>query len=95
MPSSVARFAQDGNGDGIIDLFDPADAVASLSNYLALHGWKRDSTIPQKIKVLRRYNNLAIYANTILALSEKIREIPGRPAVNRPLPKPSAVVSQR
>ena len=69
--------------------------MASLSNYLALHGWKRDSTIPQKIKVLRRYNNLAIYANTILALSEKIREIPGRPAVNRPLPKPSAVVSQR
>lgn len=95
MPSSVTMFAQDGNGDGIIDLFDPADAVASLSNYLILHGWKKDSSLSQKIKALRRYNNLAIYANTILALAEKIREIPGRPAVNRPLPQPSSVISQR
>ncbi len=95
MPSNVILFGQDGNEDGIVDLFDPADAVASLSNYLVQHGWKKDMTIAQKIKVLRRYNNLAIYANTILALAEKVREIPGRPAVNRPLPRPSAVVSQR
>ncbi len=95
MPSNVILFGQDGNEDGIIDLFDPADAVASLSNYLVQHGWKKEMTIAQKIKVLRRYNNLAIYANTILALAEKVREIPGRPAVNRPLPRPSAVVSQR
>lgn len=88
MPSNLPRYAVDGNGDGIVDLFAPADAVASLSNYLARHGWKRDMSVAGQITVLRRYNNLAIYANTILALAEKIREIPGRPSVNRPLPQP-------
>ena len=72
----------------------PADAVASLSNYLARHGWKKDMSIPEQIKVLRRYNNLAVYANTILALAEKIREIPGRPTVNRPLPQPPTMISE-
>ena len=51
-------------------------------------------SIPEQIKVLRRYNNLAVYANTILALAEKIREIPGRPTVNRPLPQPPTMISE-
>ena len=93
MPSNLSRYAVDGDGDGIVDLFAPADAVASLSNYLARHGWKKDLAVPEQIRVLRRYNNLAVYANTILALAEKIREIPGRPTVNRPLPKPPTIIS--
>lgn len=93
MPSNLPRYAVDGNGDGVVDLFDPADAVASLSNYLARHGWKEGMGVQDQIRVLRRYNNLAIYANTILALAEKIREIPGRPAVGRALPRPSALAA--
>ncbi len=84
---SVVWNAVDGNQDGIIDLFNADDAVHSLSNYLKGHGWKKDMSVAEQIKVLRRYNNLAIYANTILALSKKVEQIPGRPAVNRPLPK--------
>lgn len=94
MPSNLPRYAVDGDGDGIVDLFAPADAVASLSNYLARHGWKKDLSVAEQIKVLRRYNNLAVYANTILALAEKIGEIPGRPTVNRPLPKPPTMISE-
>lgn len=94
MPSNLPRYAVDGNGDGVVDLFAPADAVASLSNYLARHGWKRNMSVAGQIAVLRRYNNLAIYANTILALAEKIREIPGRPSVNRRLPQPPTMISQ-
>lgn len=87
MPSNLSRFAVDGNGDGVIDLFNGADAIHSLSNYLKRHGWKENMTVAEQVKVLRRYNNLAIYANTILALAKKVEEVPGRPAVNRPLPK--------
>ena len=93
MPSNLPRFAVDGDGDGIIDLFAPEDAVASLGNYLAKHGWKTGLSVAESIKVLRRYNNSATYANTILALARLIREIPGRPAVNRPLYRPSTAVS--
>ncbi len=89
MPSNLAPYADDGNEDGIIDLFNPADAIFSLSLYLSKHGWKEDTTaIADRRKVLKRYNNLNIYANTIMALAEKIAEIPGRPTVNRPLPLP-------
>lgn len=89
MPSNIGVYAVDGNEDGIIDLFDPPDAVASLSNYLAKHGWKSTMTVPEKVKVLRRYNNLSVYANTILALAEKIKSIPGRPTVHREYVRPT------
>ncbi len=72
MPSNIDKFGVDGNNDGIINLFDPADAIASASNYLYKHNWKTNSSISAKQKVLRRYNNLTIYANSILALSERI-----------------------
>lgn len=87
MPSNISRFAVDGSDDGVIDLFAPADAVASLSNYLVRNGWKPGMSQAEQRKILKRYNNLNIYANTILALAEKINTIPGRPQVNRPLPK--------
>jgi membrane-bound lytic murein transglycosylase B len=37
-PSSL-EVAVDGNGDGRIDLFDPADAILSVANYLVTRGW--------------------------------------------------------
>ncbi len=72
MPSNIDKFGVDGNNDGIINLFDPADAIASASNYLHKHNWKTSSSIASRQKVLRRYNNLTIYANSILALAERI-----------------------
>lgn len=43
MPGSIRRFAVDFDGDGHIDLRNsPADAIGSVANYLARHGWQRD-----------------------------------------------------
>jgi membrane-bound lytic murein transglycosylase B len=42
MPSSLARWAVDFDGDGRIDLAgSPADAIGSVAHYLADHGWAR------------------------------------------------------
>ena len=42
MPSSILRFAQDGDGDGHIDLERSVpDTIASVAHYLAAHGWVR------------------------------------------------------
>lgn len=43
MPSSALEFAVDFDGDGLPDLCadDPTDALASIGNYLAKHGWTR------------------------------------------------------
>ncbi|MBO6002824.1 MAG: lytic murein transglycosylase [Mailhella sp.] len=72
MPSNIAKRGMDGNKDGRIDLFNVSDAVASLSNYLRKSGWQTDSPLDKKVKVLRSYNAMDIYARTILALAETI-----------------------
>ncbi len=41
MPSSLARYGVDADGDGRIDLWDSLpDILASTANYLAAHGWQ-------------------------------------------------------
>ncbi len=76
MPSNIARYATDGDGDGRIDLFHAPDAILSLSNYLYIHGWKPGLSLRAQVKVLHRYNAMNIYAHTILALAKNIRQLP-------------------
>lgn len=70
MPTNIAHYGADGDGDGVVNLFTVPDAVASLSNYLAQHGWNKAATRAQKQKVIKTYNRIDIYANTILGLAE-------------------------
>ena len=76
MPTNLPRYAVDGNQDGVIDLFQVDDAVASLSNYLHKNGWKNGLSLARQTKVLRSYNAMDIYARTILALAKTIRQLP-------------------
>ena len=46
LPSSRRRFAIDFDQDGRIDLAtSPSDAIGSVGNFLAGHGWERDAPI--------------------------------------------------
>jgi len=45
MPSNYRRLAVDGDQDGHVDLFKPADAIFSVANYLAHHGWKNGQPV--------------------------------------------------
>ncbi len=40
MPSSFLQWAVDFNGDGRRDLWNAEDAIGSVANYLAQHGWQ-------------------------------------------------------
>ena len=41
MPSSLARYGVDADGDGRVDLWNSLpDILASIANYLAAHGWQ-------------------------------------------------------
>jgi membrane-bound lytic murein transglycosylase B len=40
MPGSFLKWAVDLNGDGQRDLWHPVDAVGSIANYFAEHGWR-------------------------------------------------------
>ena len=76
MPSNIATYGADGDGDGKVDLFTVPDAVASLSNYLAKHGWKPGLPRTRQHQLLMAYNHADIYANTILALSDMVNGAP-------------------
>ena len=89
MPTNISRFAEDGNGDGIIDLFNAPDAILSLSRYLSLHGWRKGLTLDEQVKVLMRYNKMLKYAHTILALAKTIDNL------GKPMPKKQTVAKKK
>ena len=72
MPSNIEPYGADGDNDGVIDLYTPADAIASLSNYLHKFGWKAGIDEAAQHAVLRKYNKSDTYANTILGLAAVI-----------------------
>ncbi|MDO5483491.1 MAG: lytic murein transglycosylase [Desulfovibrionaceae bacterium] len=77
MPSNIPMYGADGDGDGRVDLFTVGDAVASLSNYLVRHGWRKGLSYAQQQKILMRYNKSRVYADTILALADLVTKSAG------------------
>ena len=46
MPTSIAQWAKDEDGDGRIDLWNSLpDISASVANYFAAHGWQKDQPV--------------------------------------------------
>jgi membrane-bound lytic murein transglycosylase B len=74
LPSSYLRFAVDGNGDGRVSLYDPADAIASAANYLRGHGWRPGITYAQQRQVVWAYNHSDAYIDTVLTIAGRIEE---------------------
>ncbi len=74
MPSSILAYASDGNLDGRIDLFDHADAAASIASYLKHFGWHPDIDREKASKVIFRYNRSRYYVDTILKISDLLKE---------------------
>ncbi len=72
LPSSLNKWAIDANGDGKYDLFDYSDAIFSAANYLKKHGFS-DTENDQR-KSLFAYNHSTRYVNTIMLLSEKVKQ---------------------
>lgn len=53
LPSSIQQFARDGDGDGLIDLHEnPADAIASVGNFLKLHGWQAGEPVRLRVALV-------------------------------------------
>ena len=73
MPSNVLKLAKDGNNDGKINLFDHADAIFSVANYLKHHGWKSGIARQKQHEVLFKYNHSNYYVDTLLKISDKLK----------------------
>ncbi len=55
MPDSLLAYGVDGNQDGVVDLYNPADAIPSAANFLARHDWAADH-----VKALAGYYGSAV-----------------------------------
>jgi membrane-bound lytic murein transglycosylase B len=73
LPSNILPYGVDADHDGHIDLFTKADAFYSIANYLREHGWKCTMDKLGQRQVILRYNKSSIYANTVLAVAQKLK----------------------
>ena len=52
MPSTYLKYAADGDGDGVRDIWkNPMDVMSSIAVYLAAEGWKRELTWGREVEV--------------------------------------------
>jgi len=73
LPMNYFAFGTDGNGDGRISLYQPADAAASAARFLASYGWKPGIKHAKKRQIIWHYNRSDAYIDTVLALATNIR----------------------
>ncbi len=73
MPTSILAYAQDGDKDGGVNLFNHADAIASIANYLKRHGWQPGIPREKQEKVIHAYNPSSYYVNTILKVADALK----------------------
>ena len=69
MPSNILLFAKDGDNDGSTNLFDHADAISSIGNYLKHYGWYPGIKGKKAYHVIYHYNHSRQYVDTILKVS--------------------------
>ncbi len=54
IPGSYRHFAVDFDGDGVADILDnPVDAIGSVANYFAEHGWQHGAPVVERAVRLR------------------------------------------
>lgn len=75
IPSSCLSYAVDGNGDGLIDLYDVKDAAASVANYLKVNGWRAEMDRGAREKVIWSYNHSQLYCATVVELAYRLRDV--------------------
>lgn len=73
MPTNAYKMAKDGNGDGRRNLYEHADAIASVAYYLKYHGWKPGISSKKQHRMVLHYNNSDVYANTVLKIAKKLK----------------------
>ncbi|MCP4114442.1 MAG: lytic murein transglycosylase [Desulfobacteraceae bacterium] len=73
MPSNALTLARDGNDDGRVNLFEHADAIHSIANYLKHFGWEPSVTRQKAHKILYKYNHSNYYVDTLLKISDQLK----------------------
>ncbi|MDQ2089073.1 lytic murein transglycosylase [Marimonas arenosa] len=75
LPGNALKYGVDGNGDGRIDFYNQADALASTANYLRQKGWKPGQGYQKgqpNYRVLKEWNAATVYQQSLAIMGVKI-----------------------
>ena len=75
LPGNAKKYGVDGNGDGRVDFYNQADALASTANYLRQKGWKPGAGYQEgqpNFAVIREWNAAKVYQQAIAIMGAKI-----------------------
>jgi membrane-bound lytic murein transglycosylase B len=72
LPRSYLWYAVDGDQDGHVSLYHPADAIPSCAHYLQQYGWRAGLSRSAQRNVIWGYNRSAAYIDTVLWLADEV-----------------------
>lgn len=75
LPGNALQYGVDGNGDGRVDLYSQADAMASTANFLRRKGWKPGQGYQEgqpNFRVIKQWNAAGVYQKAIAIMAAKI-----------------------
>lgn len=75
LPGNILAYGQDGNGDGVLDLTNLVDAMASTANFLRAKGWQPGVGFQEgepNFAVIREWNAATVYQQAIALAAARI-----------------------
>jgi membrane-bound lytic murein transglycosylase B len=73
MPTSILAYGRDGDDDGMVDMLNHADSMASVANFLKSHGWHQGQERQKAEKIIYHYNHSTYYVSTILKIAKLLK----------------------
>lgn len=83
LPRSYLWYGVDGDADGRVSLYDPADAIASCARYLQHYGWRAELSRRERRNVVWGYNHSDAYIDTVLWVADEVESPTPEPARTR------------
>ena len=75
LPGNALKYGVDASGDGKVDFYNEADAMASTANYLRQKGWQPGKGYQEgqpNFKVIEEWNAATVYQQAIAIMGAKI-----------------------
>ncbi len=75
LPGNALRYGVDGDGDGQVDFYDLADALASTANFLRAKGWQPGKGYQEgepNFAVIQEWNAAGVYQKAIAIMAAQI-----------------------
>lgn len=75
LPGNALAYGVDGNGDGVVDLANQVDALASTANFLRAKGWRPGQGYQPgepNFEAIRAWNAASVYQQAIAIMAARI-----------------------